>query len=56
VAVAGALSARLPKRIGCQDAFTACHWTGFGSLPPAIKGLENRFGELERQAAAKPRQ
>ena len=29
-------------------------WTNFGSLPTAIKGLENRFGELER-AAAKPR-
>ena len=28
-------------------------WTNFGSLPAAIKGLENRFGELERQAAAK---
>ena len=29
-------------------------WTNFGSLPTAVKGLENRFGELER-AAAKPR-
>jgi thiosulfate/3-mercaptopyruvate sulfurtransferase len=29
-------------------------WTNFGSLPATIKGLENRFGELER-AAAKPR-
>jgi thiosulfate/3-mercaptopyruvate sulfurtransferase len=31
-------------------------WTNFGSLPATIKGLENRFGELERQATAKPRQ
>jgi thiosulfate/3-mercaptopyruvate sulfurtransferase len=31
-------------------------WTNFGSLPAAIRGLENRFGELERQATAKPRQ
>jgi hypothetical protein len=23
-------------------------WTNFGSLPATIKGLENRFGELER--------
>ncbi len=30
-------------------------WTNFGSLPAAVKGLENRFGELER-TAAKPRQ
>ena len=29
-------------------------WTNFGSLPAAVKGLENRFGELER-AATKPR-
>ena len=29
-------------------------WTNFGSLPAAVKGLENRFGEMER--AAKPRQ
>jgi thiosulfate/3-mercaptopyruvate sulfurtransferase len=29
-------------------------WTNFGSLPTAVKGLENRFGELER-ATAKPR-
>jgi hypothetical protein len=28
-------------------------WTVFGSLLPAMKGLENRFGELERQAGAK---
>jgi thiosulfate/3-mercaptopyruvate sulfurtransferase len=28
-------------------------WTNFGSLPTAVKGLENRFGELERQSAAK---
>jgi thiosulfate/3-mercaptopyruvate sulfurtransferase len=28
-------------------------WTNFGSLPAAVKGLENRFGEMER--AAKPR-
>jgi thiosulfate/3-mercaptopyruvate sulfurtransferase len=26
-------------------------WTNFGSLPTTIKGLENRFGELERAAA-----
>jgi len=31
-------------------------WTNFGSLPAAIKGLENRFGELERQATARPKQ
>lgn len=31
-------------------------WTNFGSLPTAMKGLENRFGELERQTTAKPRQ
>ena len=31
-------------------------WTNFGALLTAIKGLENRFGELERQATAKPRQ
>lgn len=30
-------------------------WTNFGSLPTAVKGLENRFGEMER-AVAKPRQ
>lgn len=29
-------------------------WTNFGSLPSTVKGLENRFGELER-AAARPR-
>ncbi len=29
-------------------------WTNFGSLPTAVKGLENRFGEMER-AVAKPR-
>lgn len=28
-------------------------WTNFGSLLSAMKGLENRFGELERQAGAK---
>jgi thiosulfate/3-mercaptopyruvate sulfurtransferase len=28
-------------------------WTNFGSLPAAIRGLENRFGELEKQRAAK---
>jgi thiosulfate/3-mercaptopyruvate sulfurtransferase len=28
-------------------------WTNFGSLPVAVRGLENRFGELERQRAAK---
>ena len=26
-------------------------WTNFGSLPATIKGLENRFGEIERVAA-----
>jgi len=26
-------------------------WTNFGSLPSAVRGLENRFGELERQRA-----
>jgi thiosulfate/3-mercaptopyruvate sulfurtransferase len=31
-------------------------WTNFGALLTAVKGLENRFGELERQATAKPRQ
>jgi len=31
-------------------------WTNFGALPAAIKGLENRFGELERQATARPKQ
>jgi len=30
-------------------------WTNFGALLTAVKGLENRFGELERQATAKPR-
>jgi thiosulfate/3-mercaptopyruvate sulfurtransferase len=30
-------------------------WTNFGALPAAVKGLEDRFGELERQATAKPR-
>ena len=29
-------------------------WTNFGSLLSAIKGLENRFGELERQTTARP--
>ena len=29
-------------------------WTNFGSLLSAIRGLENRFGELERQTSAKP--
>ena len=29
-------------------------WTNFGALLTAIKGLENRFGELERQTTAKP--
>ena len=29
-------------------------WTNFGALPAAVKGLENRFGELER-GASKPR-
>ena len=29
-------------------------WTNFGALITTIKGLENRFGELERQTAAKP--
>ncbi|MGB2816516.1 MAG: rhodanese-like domain-containing protein [Burkholderiaceae bacterium] len=28
-------------------------WTNFGSLPVAVRGLENRFGELEKQRAAK---
>jgi thiosulfate/3-mercaptopyruvate sulfurtransferase len=28
-------------------------WTNFGALPAAVKGLENRFGELERQAGGK---
>lgn len=28
-------------------------WTNFGSLPAAVKGLENRFGEMEKQRAAK---
>lgn len=28
-------------------------WTNFGALRTAIKGLENRFGELERQTADK---
>ena len=28
-------------------------WTNFGALLTAVKGLENRFGELERQAAAR---
>jgi thiosulfate/3-mercaptopyruvate sulfurtransferase len=28
-------------------------WTNFGSLPMAVKGLENRFGELEKQSATK---
>lgn len=28
-------------------------WTNFGSLPSAVRGLENRFGELERQRAAR---
>jgi thiosulfate/3-mercaptopyruvate sulfurtransferase len=31
-------------------------WTNFGALLTAVKGLENRFGELERQSTAKPRQ
>ena len=31
-------------------------WTNFGALLTAVKGLENRFGELERQATARPRQ
>ncbi len=31
-------------------------WTNFGALLTAVKGLENRFGELERQTAARPRQ
>lgn len=30
-------------------------WTNFGALLTAVKGLENRFGELDRQATAKPR-
>jgi thiosulfate/3-mercaptopyruvate sulfurtransferase len=29
-------------------------WTNFGALPSTVKGLENRFGEIER-AAARPR-
>jgi thiosulfate/3-mercaptopyruvate sulfurtransferase len=28
-------------------------WTNFGSLPPAVRGLENRFGELEKQRPAR---
>ncbi|HQR22601.1 MAG TPA: rhodanese-like domain-containing protein [Burkholderiaceae bacterium] len=28
-------------------------WTNFGSLPATLKGLENRFGELERAATKK---
>lgn len=28
-------------------------WTNFGSLPIAVRGLENRFGELEKQRATK---
>lgn len=28
-------------------------WTNFGALLTAIKGLENRFGELERQTPGK---
>jgi thiosulfate/3-mercaptopyruvate sulfurtransferase len=28
-------------------------WTNFGSLPAAMRAIENRFGELERQRAAK---
>jgi len=31
-------------------------WTNFGALLTAVKGLENRFGELERQATARPKQ
>jgi thiosulfate/3-mercaptopyruvate sulfurtransferase len=31
-------------------------WTNFGALPAAIRGLENRFGELERQATGRPKQ
>jgi thiosulfate/3-mercaptopyruvate sulfurtransferase len=31
-------------------------WTNFGALLTAVKGLENRFGELERQTTARPRQ
>ncbi len=28
-------------------------WTNFGSLPVTVRGLENRFGELERQRVAR---
>ena len=28
-------------------------WTNFGSLPATLRGLENRFGELEKQRASK---
>ncbi len=28
-------------------------WTNFGSLPAAMRAIENRFGELERQRAAR---
>ena len=28
-------------------------WTNFGSLPLTVRGLENRFGELEKQRVAK---
>lgn len=28
-------------------------WTNFGSLPSALRGLENRFGELERARSGK---
>jgi thiosulfate/3-mercaptopyruvate sulfurtransferase len=28
-------------------------WTNFGSLPAAIRTMENRFGELEKQRAAR---
>jgi thiosulfate/3-mercaptopyruvate sulfurtransferase len=28
-------------------------WTNFGSLPVTVRGLENRFGELEKQRAAR---
>lgn len=28
-------------------------WTNFGSLPAAIRAIENRFGELEKQRAAR---
>jgi thiosulfate/3-mercaptopyruvate sulfurtransferase len=31
-------------------------WTNFGSLLTSLKGLEDRFGELERQAAGKTKQ